>query len=145
MGKGYRFVEHTADVEFIATGRSMPEAIKNAAMAMFETISDVGEVSHGSAAQRTIKIRKISDNYTDLAWSVLQYLLSVSSSKGIFLYAVERVRLSKRGNKISCEISASGKPEKEEFARTEVKAVSRYNISAEKKGGYYRIRAVLDV
>jgi Uncharacterized conserved protein len=145
MGNGYRFIEHTADVEFIATGKDMPEAIKNAAMAMFETICDVKKVSHAKSRMYTVKIKKRTNNYTDLAWSVLQYLLSVSSSKGLFLYTVDCVRLSEKGHMVSCAISAFGKPESEEFARTEVKAVSRYEISAEKTKNGYRIRAVLDV
>ncbi len=39
----FEFLEHTADVYIRAHGKTMEEAYENAALAMFETITDTGK------------------------------------------------------------------------------------------------------
>jgi len=41
---GFRFLEHTADVYVAAYGETLAEAFENAALAMFETMTDTENV-----------------------------------------------------------------------------------------------------
>ncbi|MEM3703776.1 MAG: archease, partial [Candidatus Bathyarchaeia archaeon] len=43
--KGFKFLEHTADVHIAAYGKDLAEAFENAAAAMFEVITDIEKVS----------------------------------------------------------------------------------------------------
>ncbi|MEM3640591.1 MAG: archease [Candidatus Bathyarchaeia archaeon] len=43
--KGFEFLEHTADVYIAAYGKNLAEAFENAALAMFEVITEVKKVS----------------------------------------------------------------------------------------------------
>ncbi len=42
--KGFEFLEHTADVYIAAYGKDLTEAFENAALAMFETMTDTKKV-----------------------------------------------------------------------------------------------------
>ena len=42
--KGFEFLEHTADAYIAAYGRNLMEAFENAALAMFEVMTDVGKI-----------------------------------------------------------------------------------------------------
>ncbi len=143
---GYRFLEHTADVEFIASGKNLDAALRSAAEAMFDTIADGSMLSKKRTRKMVVSVRVRADNYTDLAWLMLQHLLSKASSMNLFLYEVESVDVKEmRNGRLLCRISAFGKEQDKESARTEVKAVSRYNIETRRTGNSYSVRAVLDI
>ena len=42
--KQYEYLEHTADVKFLAYGKTLEEVFENAALAMFNVMVDTGEV-----------------------------------------------------------------------------------------------------
>jgi SHS2 domain-containing protein len=43
--KQYEYMEHTADVKFLAYGKTLEEVFENAALAMFNVIIDTDKVS----------------------------------------------------------------------------------------------------
>ena len=45
QGKKYEYLEHTADIKFLAYGETVEEVFENAALAMFNVIIDTEKVS----------------------------------------------------------------------------------------------------
>ena len=43
--KQYEYLEHTADVKFLAYGKTLEEVFENAALAMFNVMIDTGKIS----------------------------------------------------------------------------------------------------
>jgi SHS2 domain-containing protein len=67
----FEFLEHTADVFVRAHGRSMEEAYENAALAMFETMTDSDKIAQ--TQQGTVEV-EAEDQYA-LLYSWLEALL----------------------------------------------------------------------
>ena len=67
----FEFLEHTADVYVRAHGRNMEEAYENAALSMFETMTDTTKIA--PAKEETIEV-EAADQYA-LLYSWLEALL----------------------------------------------------------------------
>ena len=67
----FEFLEHTADVYVRAHGRNMEEAYENAALSMFETMTDTTKIA--PAKEETIEV-EAEDQYA-LLYSWLEALL----------------------------------------------------------------------
>jgi SHS2 domain-containing protein len=75
----FEFLEHTADVYVRAHGKTMEEAYENAALAMFETITDTDKVAQ--AKSETLEV-EAEDQYA-LLYNWLEALLVNSETKGM--------------------------------------------------------------
>ncbi len=75
----FEFMEHTADIYIQAHGRTMEEAYENAALSMFETITDTDKVV---AAQEDSFEVEAEDQYA-LLYNWLEALLVKSETEGM--------------------------------------------------------------
>ena len=75
----FEFMEHTADVYVRAHGKTMEEAYENAALSMFETITDSDKVA---AAQEDSLEVEAEDQYA-LLYNWLEALLVKSETEGM--------------------------------------------------------------
>ena len=75
----FEFLEHTADVYIRAHGKTMEEAYENAALAMFETITDTDQVA--PAEEDSLEV-EAEDQYA-LLYNWLEALLVNSEIKGM--------------------------------------------------------------
>jgi SHS2 domain-containing protein len=78
IGK-FEFLEHTADVYVRAFGASMPEAYQNAALAMFETMTDSGKIAQ--TTEETLEV-EAEDQYA-LLYNWLEALLVKFETEGM--------------------------------------------------------------
>jgi SHS2 domain-containing protein len=78
VGK-FEFLEHTGDVYVRAHGMTMPEAYENAALSMFETITDSCKVA--PTVEDSLEV-EAEDQYA-LLYSWLEALLVSSETKGM--------------------------------------------------------------
>ncbi len=142
--KGYSFVNHTADVELVARGKSLNEAFKNAVLALFDTSADISKVKKSKGKIKVIKIKEKSDKLEDLLWSTLQDALSNADSMGVYGYAVKKMRISHADEyKLYCESEA--KEQDPKLSVIYVKGVSRYDLKVTKEKSGFKATAVLDV
>lgn len=75
----FEFLEHTADVYVRAHGKSMEEAYENAALSMFETITDSDKISQ--TQEDTLEV-EAEDQYA-LLYNWLEALLVKSETEGM--------------------------------------------------------------
>jgi SHS2 domain-containing protein len=78
VGK-FEFLEHTADVYIRAHGKTMDEAYENAALAMFETITDSSKIAQ---TQEDILEVEAEDQYA-LLYNWIEALLVKSETEGM--------------------------------------------------------------
>ncbi len=145
MRQGYRFINHTADVEFIATGATAGAALSNSLLALFGTSFDINAARMQRSRDYVVRIDLRSEKLSDLAWYVLQAALSNAEARDLFCYSVRSMSVRSIDGEYRARAELLCKRKVEGLARLEVKAVSRYNLSAARRNGRFEIRVVLDV
>ena len=97
MAMRYKFVDHIADVEFIAYGRTEEELFSNALAALFETIADTGSLSRSDGRRVRVTVKEEADSLEDLLWYTLQHTLSITESRRVFAYEVAEIKIREEG------------------------------------------------
>ncbi|MDE1856583.1 MAG: archease [Candidatus Micrarchaeota archaeon] len=142
----YRYVDHTADIEFIASGRTIESAVNSAILAMADTTADVKAVARSAGKSYTFTVSEKAVTIEDMVWEVLQQILSVADFKDLFVYKASRLKFSD-GKKGPYRFSAKlyGKKRNPRFSRMDIKGVSKFDLSVRKPAGRFRISVVVDV
>lgn len=143
--RGYRFRNHTADVELVAHGKSMEEAFSNAALALFDTSADIDALARAGGRTLHLKVKDSASTPTDLLWVMLQDILSLADSKGVYCYKVGSMSILQSEGRYLLRADFLGRRESPKYSAIYVKGVSRFDLRVTKKGGKVLARAVLDV
>jgi SHS2 domain-containing protein len=136
----FKYLEHTADAEFVAYGRTVEETFANAARAMFGLLVDPSNV-------RPTEVREIS-----LTAGLLEDLLFDWLSELLYLSEVDRLVFSR----FEAEITKNGEyrlnakaygetinPRHEIFLH--IKAVTYHDLRVEKRNNVYEAQVLLDI
>ncbi|MDE1833038.1 MAG: archease [Candidatus Micrarchaeota archaeon] len=145
MPRGYRFVDHTADVEYMANGPTMEKAVGNAFLGLFATLSDISRVSKLKSPTRSIRIKDSAGTMEDLLWYSLQDALSIADSEGVFPYELAGLKITESRGKFSLSATLVCKTQEQAYGNFDVKGISRYDLSAKKGTKGYSISVVVDV
>ena len=132
-----------ADAYIAAYGRTLEEAFENAALAMFEVMTDTSKVE----AKRKFDIKVKGIDLFSLLYNWLEELLVIYCSEGVLLSRFKIHEIKKTNNEYELEGEAWGEefnPEKHE-QRTEVKAVTYSLMEIKKNNGLYEVRVVFDI
>jgi SHS2 domain-containing protein len=141
--KNYEYLEHTADIKFIAYGKKLEDVFENAALAMFNVIIDTEKVSEKTAEEIRLKSPDLESLLVD--WlSELLYLFEVNEI--VFKkFMVEEIR--EEEGEYSITARASGEkyyPESHPF-ETEIKAVTYNQLEVEKIDDGWKAQVVVDI
>ncbi len=141
--RGFKFLEHTADVYFEARGETLEEVFEEAAKAMFSVITDISKV------EKRVK-KRIEGEGIDLfnaLYRWLEELLILHDAEGLVFseFHVEYVR--EEGEVVKFAGEALGEPfdESKHVKGTEVKAVTYSMMEISKDNGCWYARVVLDI
>ncbi len=144
---GYRYVNHTADVKFIAYGRERDTLFRNAALALFDIMADTAAVKRLSAVTNAIGIRVSADSEETLLWRFLQRCLSQLEVHGVFAYMIEGLHVSEneKTGKLVLGCSLKCKGMNPECSKLEAKGISKYDMRITRASGTLRASVVVDV
>ncbi len=145
MAKGYRFLEHTADVEYVAFGKDERECFSNALVAMFDTSSYISRLLRSRDRKVIMRVRSRAKTLEDLLWYMLQDVLSNEDAMGLFGYSVRRIRLGESGAWKTADVEILAKERSDQASRLDVKGVSRYELSLKRAKRGIEAHVVLDV
>ena len=141
MAGSYKFLEHTADVLFEASGDSFEEALEAAADALFGTICDAGKVGE----RKVVEVSDKADNLEDLVAFTLSDLLSEMDAEELFLKRFKVDNFGKREGGFFIEGKAHGSEMNPAIGRTVVKGVTHGMLKVEEQKGKWKIRVLLDI
>ena len=135
----YRLLDHTADVGIIAFGRDLAEAFGNAAYAMFDILTDVGEIKEIGKFDLQVS----ADNIEELLVAWLDELL--------YQYETERL-ICRRFviddmNDRSLHANVFGEkvdPARHEI-KAEIKSVTYHQLRVENTDDGWEVQVILDV
>ena len=140
----YRFVDHMADVEFIAYGRSEAELFTNALAALFETMADTNSLSRSDGKRLKVTVKEKADSLEELLWYTLQHTLSITESRRVFAYEVAEITVGQDEGKFSCAAKIYAKEKTDKDSKLAAKGVSRYGLKIT-KGDTMEATVVVDV
>lgn len=140
----FRYLPHTADIAFVAYGKSLEAATENAAEALLNVMLDLNAIKKTHAKTEALTIKESATSAENLVWYTLQDILTHVDEKKLRAqeFRVKRLVLGKR-----CGITGSllYKKIKQDPFLLEVKAVTPHNLSVRHSRAGYEIRVLLDV
>ncbi len=137
--KPYKTFDHTADLGLTVTGQSAEELYANAAVAVFDMITDLGRVK----PRETRRIAVEGDSPEDLLINFLREILYLYNGERWLLREIRVTIIGDRG--IDAEVF--GEPldlQKHEICK-EIKAVTYHQASVRKLPGGWEARVIFDV
>ncbi|OEC86842.1 MULTISPECIES: archease [Methanobacterium] len=141
QGKKFEFFEVTADVGYRAHGKTLDEAFENAALAMFEVMTDTSKIEH--EIERKIEVESEDECALLYDWlSEFLFMLDVD----FLMFSKFEVKINKGNGGFSLKGTAWGEefnPEIHE-SRAEVKAVTYHMMDVKQDNGVM-VQVILDI
>ncbi len=137
----FEFFDVTADTGYWSFGSSLEESFENAALAMFEVMTNTSQIR--KLEKREIEV--ISEDKISLLYDFLEELLFIHEVEYLVFSDFE-VEIQKLKEKYKLNGVAEGEkinPEVHEI-RGEVKAVTFHKMEIRKEDGY-KVRVILDI
>ena len=146
--KQFEYLDHTADIEFRAYGKTLKNAFENAAKAFSNSIVDIKTVSK----QKEILIEKDSESIEALLFDFLSELLVKHETEHMIYrdFIIKSLRRTadldgKSGWHITCKAFGEKLDLKKHEVDTYIKAITYSQMKIEKKNGGFVIQMVLDI
>lgn len=146
--KEFEYLDHTADIEFRAYGKTLKKVFENAAKAMSNSIVDINTVSN----KTSLVVEKTSESIEALLYDFLEELLVIHETKKMIFCGFEIKSLKrtedenkKKGWFLSCKVYGEELDLKKHNIDSYIKAVTYSQMKIEKRPGYYLIQTVLDI
>lgn len=135
-------MEHPSDIGFRAYGKDLGEAFENAALALFEIMTDTGKVE----PREEVEVELEAEDEQALLYDWLDRLLYFRDAEGLLLSRFE-VEVREEGERWRLRGRAWGErfdPSKHE-ERTAVKAMTYHLMEIRKEGDRVVVQAVVDI
>jgi SHS2 domain-containing protein len=141
--KRFEFLEHTADAYVAAYGKDLVEAFENAALAMFQVMTDVSEVE--AEIEDHVDV-EANDEYA-LLYSWLEALLVKFDTRGLLFSKFEILGLTKTagGFKLQARIWGERFNPKRHLQKVGVKAVTYHRMEIIQQPEKTTLRFILDI
>jgi SHS2 domain-containing protein len=139
----FEFLEHTADILIAAHGQNTQEAFENAALAMFEVMTDTTKVS--PTQEETIEV-EAEDEYA-LLYSWLEALLVKFEVNGMLFSKFQITSLAENDEGFKLKATTWGEkfqPEKHP-QKVAVKAVTYHRMEIIKEHDKVTLEFILDI
>jgi SHS2 domain-containing protein len=136
----FKFLEHTADMKFQASGTSIEEAFENSALAMFNAMSDK---KIKPAIKKEIKIT--GEDLENLLYTFLEELLFLLDSKNFFISKTKLKITEDKKKNLILKAKLLGDNAKKYETKMDVKAVTYNEMFVKKIGKNWVCQVVIDV
>ena len=139
----FEFLEHTADAYIAAHGATMEEAFGNAALAMFEVMTDAEKIN---PTQKEVVEVEAEDEYA-LLYSWLEALLVKFEVNGMLYskFEVTPIKDTKEGFKLKAAVWGEKYNPEKHPQKTGVKAVTYHQMEFIKQKETVTLMFILDI
>jgi SHS2 domain-containing protein len=139
----FEFLEHTADVYIRAHGKTLEEAFENAALAMFEVMTDTEKVSPDMADSVEVEAE---DEYA-LLYSWLEALLVKFETKNMFYskFKISSIEETSDGFSIKAAVWGEKFNAEKHPQKVAVKAVTYHRMEIIKEIDKVTLEFILDI
>ena len=139
----FEFLEHTADVYIAAHGATLAEAFENAALAMFEVMTDTEKVS--PEVEDSVEV-EAEDEYA-LLYSWLEALLVKFETKNTLYskFKISSIDETAEGFRIKAKVWGEKFNAEKHTQKVGVKAVTYHRMEIIKDIDHVRLEFILDI
>jgi SHS2 domain-containing protein len=139
----FEFLEHTADVLIAAHGQTLEEAFENAALAMFEVMTDTTKIN--TVQEETVEVES-EDEYA-LLYSWLEALLVKFEIKGMLFskFKIDRIQDTPDGYKLQASVWGEKFNSEKHPQKVAVKAVTYHRMEIIKEHDQTTLEFILDI
>ncbi len=140
--KCFEWVEHPSDIGFRAYGRDLSEAFENAALALFEIMTDTSKVD----PRREVKFDLESEDEGALLYDWLDRFLYLHDSENL-LFSKFSVEISKNQGRLKLSAQSWGETFElsKHLDRTSVKAMTYHMMEIKQETDKCYVQAVVDI
>ncbi len=124
-----------------AYGKTLKEAFENAALSVFNIITNSSKVE----SQEIKLVTKKASDLKSLLYDFLEEIIYLNDAEGLVFHSVKVEDLDEKNNTISAVFKGEPFNPKKHKAGTHVKAVTYFRMSIEKVKSVYQIEFTLDV
>jgi protein archease len=141
--KSFEFLEHTADAYIAAYGKNLSEAFENAALAMFEVMTEADRIS--PRVEDSVEV-EAQDEYA-LLYSWLEALLVKFDVDGMLYtrFRVSTLEKTPNGFRLKARIWGEKYDSKKHLQKVGVKAVTYHRMEIVKEPDNVILRFILDI
>lgn len=132
----YEFIEHTADIGIKAYGESVEESFANAALGMFNVMTDVSKVE--PVGEYDVKVE--SDNLENLLVDWLGELLFLHETQDVLLSEFD-VKIE--DSSLTAKVRGETLDRKKHELKDDVKAITYHMLEVNQEEGYLKV--LLDI
>lgn len=142
-GKGYEFLEHTADAYIAAYSKNLAEGFENAAVAMFDVMTEVEKIT--PRIEDSVSVE--SEDKYGLLYNWLEALLIKSETLGMLYSKFEISRIEGSGKKFKLDARIWGETfdAKKHLQKVGVKAITYHRMEILEQPGKVTLKFILDV
>ncbi len=142
-GSRFEFLEHTADAYVAAYGKNMTEAFENAALAMFETMTDTDKIE----ATHEDHIEAAAHDESELLYNWLEALLLRFDTESILYGKFRITQLGQMARGYELKAFAYGEKfnPRKHVQKVGVKAITYHQMEIIKKPGCVTVKFILDI
>ena len=143
MEKRFEFLEHMADAYIAAYGRNLAEAFENAALAMFETMTDVERVE--PEVEEIIEVE--GSDKKSLLYNWLEELLVRFEISGNLYSKFEVIKIEEtaKGMKLKAKVMGERFNPEKHVQKVGVKAITYHMMEIEEKPEKVTLKFLLDI
>ncbi|UCE95852.1 MAG: archease [Candidatus Bathyarchaeota archaeon] len=141
--KKFEFLEHRADVYIKAYGKSLENAFENAALATFETMTEINEIE--PKHEETIKLEGF--DVKALLYNWLEALL-IKYETTEYLYSrfrIKKIEKADNGYKLTANIQGEKFNPKKHPQKVGVKAITYHRMEIIKNPSQTIVKFILDI
>ncbi len=141
--KSYKFLEHTADAYVAAYGKSLAKAFENAAVAMFDVMTEVEKINPSAEDH----VEALGHDEQELLYDWLEALLVKSETKGTLYSKFEISELNQNldGVYLKAKIWGEKFDAKRHLQKVGIKAVTYHRMEIVKMPGKVTLKFILDI
>jgi len=135
--KKFKFLEHTADIKFLAFGKTLEKSFENSALALVEVMTKKTKIK----AKTQKKITVSGKDNESLLYNFLEEFLFLFDSQGFILAKIGKIKI--KDEKLEAEVM--GDSVKNYNISQDVKAITYNSMFVKKIGNKFAVQVVLDV
>jgi len=143
LERKFEFLEHTADVYIVAYGKSLAEAFENAALAMFEVMTDTKKIE--SKIEEEIEVE--GEDEKALLYSWLESLIVKFDVTGNLysLFKIEKIERTPRGFKLKAKVYGEPFDPERHPQKVGIKAITYHRMEIMRKEDGITVKFILDI
>ena len=135
----YRLIDHTADFGIHVFGSDLKDLFTNAALAMFDLITDIKSLKSADESSLNIK----GDDRPDLMVNWLRELLYIWNGKEKLVGSVDIISIAE--NELAAKIKFDSFDPARHSIKNEIKAVTYHQIQVNQVANGWESRIIFDV